>query len=792
MATSASLGSVDAGFLVLDLELSDRPRKIRKGTSSCWACKRRKVKCTFASSEEKICRNCHRRGSACLGQEQPEKLSSTRDHEREIGDRIVQVDALVANLAKQGENVAISGLDERRSTASRHQNSGLPAPSNYDDLHPAPVRGEHTPLEEGGRNASPQNRSHPMSNHRLARLHSPRASALGKQRDLSRTLLAAFPSAQDIDVIRESIVGHPMYFHLLNTKSHATLMREKPSPINVPSTAFAACSAETHPVLIAKQMFLFATVLQHPSFHDNIGRLGGTSRSLRAGLSEAPRAIMNRLVETAISLVTTNEELHGTIESLECLMMEGFYQINSGNLRRGWLAYRRAMLVAQLMGIHRPSSRPFKTINPDNKLDPQFLWYRIVYNDRHLCLLLGLPPGTLDQSIGSEAALTSDGPLGKLDRAHAVIAARILERNGRDLSEDDLATTQSIDADLLKVAQSMPSNFWLPPNFVGLEHGTEEIFWEALRTSSQVFHYNLLNQLHLPYLLRFSAEGKYDHSKLACMGASREMLSCFTAYRTSNPATTRCRTLDFFALMAAMTLLLAYLDSHLHKRGNYIMPHQRLLNRGMLERVVETMTLACGIDGDTMNEASVQVVRCLLRIEEEAAEGGKYNAQSVHDSYRTLQQEEREQEEGWEKDKVLQICIPYFGTIRIAREGSSGMDSAPGDPSPLHAQTRFEQYARTHSNTPPQNSARFGLTPLTYPRLEETAIAPELLHVQMLTGNSPQSTRPQEYTAHVSSANSNDAVLMQQYYNSSLIVGIDDWALQGVDTAFLDNLLRGS
>lgn len=52
---------------------SDEPtakrRKVRKGTHSCWECKRRKVKCTFASPHDAICVNCHQRKTKCVSQE---------------------------------------------------------------------------------------------------------------------------------------------------------------------------------------------------------------------------------------------------------------------------------------------------------------------------------------------------------------------------------------------------------------------------------------------------------------------------------------------------------------------------------------------------------------------------------------------------------------------------------------------------------------------------------------------------------------------------------------------------
>lgn len=49
-----------------------RRRKVRKGTHSCWECRRRKVKCIFALPHDVTCIVCHRRGKKCVGQEVPD------------------------------------------------------------------------------------------------------------------------------------------------------------------------------------------------------------------------------------------------------------------------------------------------------------------------------------------------------------------------------------------------------------------------------------------------------------------------------------------------------------------------------------------------------------------------------------------------------------------------------------------------------------------------------------------------------------------------------------------------
>lgn len=92
---------------------------------------------------------------------------------------------------------------------------------------------------------------------------------------------------------------------------------------------------------------------------------------------------MERLEALAVSLVTTDDELLGGIEGLECVMIESVYQANIVNPRRSWVSGRRAMSIAQLMGLNRSSNHAqYKMLDPKTKYHPQLMWFRIVFLDR--------------------------------------------------------------------------------------------------------------------------------------------------------------------------------------------------------------------------------------------------------------------------------------------------------------------------------------------------------------------------------------------------------------------------
>ncbi|KAH8659979.1 hypothetical protein BX600DRAFT_467030 [Xylariales sp. PMI_506] len=762
-------------------------RKVRKGTSSCWECKRRKVRCNFASPESVVCVNCRRRESKCVTQDLPEELAPVNDsNPRDISHRIVRVEALVNNLAKRVGSGAVAAdrppdevtLGPNRESVSTHISTADASESifSYGTARPVSISPRAQALTE----LVPPSPSPAAGNPACERDGPETTSDLRVHADITRQLLESFPSKADTEILYNIALQTPIYGLLVNIKTSTSLAQEDgikaPNDIEYPN-------ADSHPVLLARQMLSLALMMQ------------GMVHNIH-GLSEHTCKIMNRLAGGAIRSVNTNEELQGTMEGLECLIMEGVYFSNGNNLHRAWLAFRRAIATAQMMGIHRASGRPFKIINPKTKeLDPQTVWYRIIYNERYLCLLLGFPQGSLDRSMSSEAALAGDGPLGRLDRSHASIASRILESTDGGPSAMDMVTVRAIDAELLRVAQSMPPKFWLAPNFHGLEHGSSEEFWETWRARSQIFHYNLINQLHLPYLLRFRADCLDEYSKLACMNANREILTRFIALRSFNYSTC-CSAQDLFALLAAITLLLAHLDTHLHRKPDHILAHQRLSDRTMMEQVLETMGVLSRVNEDVVSESGIGMLQCLLSLEDDAAKGTAYSARSF------LETELAEQEVVDEKETrlMLRISIPYFGNIRIVRESHLPRDALQDGGTDLSLSQGGSGI--NVNQTPSSGATARELDALTLSLAATTGTeqrtAGALRPLQQLQG------QPRTELAHPNSVPQfpihaqhdipyqNDSNSLQQYWHPSTTAGIDDWDFQGIDMSFFDSIIRGT
>lgn len=105
-------------------ESTAKRRKVRKGTHSCWECRRRKVKCIFGSPDDATCVTCRQRKTECVSQ-----LSSdgpdTRDYNTEHEER---------RAAPDGQLVGEHGYNARPRTRD-----GLVDPLTSSSISPAPV-----------------------------------------------------------------------------------------------------------------------------------------------------------------------------------------------------------------------------------------------------------------------------------------------------------------------------------------------------------------------------------------------------------------------------------------------------------------------------------------------------------------------------------------------------------------------------------------------------------------------------------------------------------------------------
>jgi hypothetical protein len=409
------------------------------------------------------------------------------------------------------------------------------------------------------------------------------------------------------------------------------------------------------------------------------------------------------------------------------------------------------------------------------------MWFRIVFYDRQMCLILGMPQGTTDQNIACDAILANDTASGRLERVHCVIAARILERNDSESTIYDYSWTKSLDKELQRAARRLPSRWWLIPNLSGEPKDSKALFWEMRRLSAQLLHYNLFNQIHLPYMIRHSDERKFEYSRHTCVNSSREILSRFIMLRRWNQVAFSCRTIDFTALMAAITLLLAHLDNHRSSQEENLLAPQYLGDRAMIEQAQENMEELNRLNPDTLSSRSAQLLKRLLAIEAMAAEGDLQSAQSV--SVQGHEMEEPQSESMASSDK--NVYIPYFGVIKGAGEIHACATSSKVQCMPP-ANTRQTQLPIFEQGEPEAKRSM-------HSTFVATSVHPESHSSYQHNKNNRNSTAkyiPALLTPLLSGVLLDDP--MQQVSTAGMASSLGDDVFQDLDLAFLDNLLGGN
>jgi hypothetical protein len=553
-------------------------------------------------------------------------------------------------------------------------------------------------------------------------------------------LLLSLPSTSDIRILLRNTKNNSAFCSQNHTRNHCA---SDESPEETVSTK-DLLNPEHHPVLLARQMLQLATSLQHIS-----------PRTVLPGLSTSHQDIVQGLAESAITLVNNSDALVGTLEGLDNMVLEGYFHIDCGNLRRAWLTMRRAVTVAQLLGLHRPGVRLFKVLDQQSDLNHESMWSNIVKMERVLSLLLGLPTSvSATDDTPNETQLT-DGP--NLLVILGSWTARILNRNQITSSQEALDLTTQIDKDIVKVSEQMPSSFWQPPALEGLEKDSPAALRESKRAFDHMCYYILIIMLHLPHMLCPSHASQRMYSKIACVNASREILLREISLRSLNPISACCRMSDFLALIAGMTLILAHAVSHCGKDTVNILAHQRLADRETVKRTLECLQSMSDLHQDVLAVRCVALLGDLLAIEEDAAHGSKSRQPQTGESTDTGR-------------KVVIMRVPYLGAIQISRDGIANVAPLGSKQDQNFGEgVTIGGIGSLHVNSP---------------------ITPEAVH--KTRANDGQASDPTNNMASLWTPTVDHMMFNQgnEEIYPDAAAGMDDWVFQGLDTAFFDNLMH--
>ncbi len=725
-----------------------RRRKVRKGTHSCWECRKRKVRCQYASPDDRECIGCQARGSACRSQEFADEVlaSSGSPPERKVTQRLGRLEEMMESLVgrimpetTRRPSPSATATDSPSSppvcpsvavaAGGNHRSVDVFETSTAGDTPVAALLG----IRDALAGSSPPSPGQPNNS-------GGGVAALSKYLHISKALHALFPSQRDMEAIVRASAGPHFVVSLFHSARAFAEGRTEP-----PSSVAVVPPVTSHPAILARRLLQLALCMQQisPSF------LHLHALELREPLVD----VTNRISAVVSHAVTSNDELVSSVEGLECLVLLGFQQASAGNLRKAWLSFRRALSLGQLVGIdqaggpnhhHRALLRSCDPSSDSPRPSAEALWHRINCSDRYLSMLLGRPVGSPDDRFTADAFADADTPMEKMEKKHAAISGRVVARNLGGANQTSYALTQAIDCDLEAAAKAMGPQWWEEPALDAL--APTEVAYERLgRVIMQIHHFTLLILLHLPYMLRDPAEQRYDYSKATCLRSSRRLLARFVALRSVVNSAYSCRHVDYAALMAAMTLLLAYLGPRPSDEP------QRLADRALAVLVRERMRNVAVLNEDRLSQESADIIGQLLPIIDLA----------VRDAAPA-------------RDDRVHLTIPYVGTFNIPR-------GAP-PPSPF-----FSGGSSGGSPAVPADASQLGASQLGTSQLgahgaEQAAAWGASDHVGLAAAD--------DLGNMFMDWDVNDAGLSSVAV-PDLMAESDDWVLQGVDTTYWSLLKEG-
>lgn len=372
----------------------------------------------------------------------------------------------------------------------------------------------------------------------------------------------------------------------------------------------------SHPVIFAQRLLTLALRLQGAS---------APGDPFVEQLSVDRRDLLDRIVDTARRLVNSNDAMVSSVEGINSIAMEGLCYANMGDIRRAWLTMRRAMLVAQTMGVHRqvcpPSAHGAAYGSRSDAASPASIWFALVHLDRYFSLVLGLPQCSSESIFATPselAACESEERLRRLDCASAGLILQQMEMRRR---RDD-EYIQETDRMLQEAAGCMPAKWWASL------HGSCDTDAQAARIKDQLRHFHILCQLHLPHLIDGWDNSEHDGSRLTAVYASREALVRYIALQASNSMGPFRLGIQIVSVMSTMALCIAHIGAgNTLNRGTHLasLLAQRLGDRGLMERALEgTERMEASSSPNADKGLTLGALRKLLDIDADAASGVRY------------------------------------------------------------------------------------------------------------------------------------------------------------------------
>ncbi|KAM0798566.1 hypothetical protein BDR22DRAFT_371995 [Usnea florida] len=536
--------------------ISDEPpqKKLRKGTHSCTECRRRKKSCIPRPATPGTCEECFARGAQCRSQE-ISLGSKRRPREGNSGlqQRVAELETALLSISRKLELRPELGCDvaqaPQQSLSEVRSSTPTASPeSNPEaDLEHAPVLSlfDNSILSrwpDDSVKGGPQQPNTPLSEGKPI--------PNSKIDYIRRTLLSLFPPQK----IEKSILTASQDIWASWQQAFPQIF--SPS-LTYDAIQFFEDSKRSGSVQkIAKALLCLCTILQG-SVNFNTGH------DIANAVDQTKQTI--KIID---DMVLSDDELSGTIDGVECIILRANYEGNTGRIRRSWLISRRGVAFAQLLGLHKRPGDPENHSSDSNRR--YGIWRALYTTDRFMSLVLGLPygPSEIYPGAGSDPGSSAKGVQFQCTHDQYIlhltnIAGHIIDRNQQLPSNNMLPLTLKIEGEMIDLKSSMPTQWWETGREIGAV--SSQVYSQIL---PQFWHYLCRTLLHLPYMLKATTSTRFEYNKTATLESAREMIA---RYRVMRPVqgfgSLTCKVTDFQVFTAAMILVLNLLYHYLGSKS---------------------------------------------------------------------------------------------------------------------------------------------------------------------------------------------------------------------------------
>ena len=546
-------------------DIDTLPRKtMRRGTHSCLECRQRKVRCVSEPHARK-CTGCAVRELPCTDQELHRAESPNSAERRSTRDRLLKLEGMLDQVLRNQSRIN-EGSDfcESERLGRRHiepfgglhiAERGVSATSVRENM--SQKRRKVDVLALDNFNADFPN-SREIGDEPFLHLFEDLKNGTMRDRNLQGSDQGGHADSSVADKSAHRIL-RDLRLQIPNSVDLLSILQAGRSIIDLWSAAFPNALGAAESVSPERLRDHIYRCLYSDNITDvtklmlclalHFQQLPSDLETMQINLPAPLDYLQEYYMTSAESLLSSDERISGTLDGLECMILQSEFYINMGNLRKVWLIVRRAVNLAQLLGLHLRMNT-----DPDSRLlmRRNALWTELWQRERGFSLILGLPCSTLESqlppSISDNNASDSQRMKGFL-RDLGIVMGHIIGRD-QDLRGKTYSTTLKIEEELEECQSTLSAKWWdFTPDPATPIDVVRNMFATKMR------FYTVQRLLHLPFLLKAFSDRRFEGSRSSTLKSSREIIKVYNVLRDEQrPVLKVCDMADFQVFAAAMTL----------------------------------------------------------------------------------------------------------------------------------------------------------------------------------------------------------------------------------------------